>query len=302
MTLVITEVSEVFGCVVVGDSAVTIKTNIGTNVEFGVEKVHYSAEATIGFAIWGNACLAGRRVDDIISSFVSQLTRTASPRSAGRDIAALLTTEGKRDGRTWDALRGGVHVCGYEGSVPVLFHVHTGDERPAPQGPFQLYEDFPDARRGFHLRNGYYEMFGALFDSMKQYAAGLHQLGFKWPDETVEDRVSYYSIMVGPVAQTLKAAGRVASVGGTVSAFAFNMNGIQVDKRLSRGNVDFCRGGGTMTSFCEAPSNYGLPTGKPIPGLFSRTPKTTPASSGCSSRWQRIASRAISHASPSVRP
>ena len=159
MTLVVTEVSEEFGCVVIGDSAVMV----GTNVEFGAEKVHYSAEATIGFAIWGNACLAGRRVDELIASFVSHLTRTASPRSAGHDLAALLTSEGKKDGRTWETLRGGVHVCGYEGSVPVLFQVHTGHDPPAPQGPFHLYEDFPDASAGVQLRNGYHKMFAALF-------------------------------------------------------------------------------------------------------------------------------------------
>lgn len=51
MTLVVTEISEQFGCVVVADSAVTM----GTKVVYGAEKVHYSSEARIGFAIWGNA-------------------------------------------------------------------------------------------------------------------------------------------------------------------------------------------------------------------------------------------------------
>jgi hypothetical protein len=247
MTLVITEVSEAFGCVVVGDSAVLV----GASVVFGAEKIHYSTEATIGFAIWGNACLAGRRLDEFVSSYVSHLTRTASPRSAGRELAALLCLEGKKDGRSWDALRGGVHICGYEGSVPVLFHIHTGHEPPAPQGPFQLYEDFPDASPGFHLRNGYYKMFAAFYDGMQHYAAGLKALGFRWPSESVEDRVSYYTIMVEAVARTLEAAGRVPAVGGGVSSFAFNRNGLRVDKRLPGYNEDFCRSGGEMASFSD---------------------------------------------------
>ena len=250
MTLIVTEVSEQFGCVVVGDSAVMI----GKRVVFGAEKVHFSSDANIGFAIWGNACLAGQRVDELISSFVLQLPKTESPRSAGDKLAALLASEGQKDGRSWKALRGGVHVCGYEGSVPVLFHVHTGHEPPAPQGPFRLYEDFPDARSARHLRNGYYKMFGPLIDGMQHYAAGLHRLGFQWPNEAVEDRVSYYLIMVDTVARTLKDAGRVASVGGKVSAFAFNRNGIQVDKRSPRENVDFCSSSGTMPCFCETPA------------------------------------------------
>jgi hypothetical protein len=250
MTLIITEVSEVFGCVIVGDTAITRN---GGDVIFGAEKVHYSAEANIGFAILGNACLNGRRMDMLLSSFVSQLTGTASPRSAGRDLAGLLTCEGKRDGRSWEKLRGGVHVCGYEGSLPVLFHVHTGHTPPTSQGPFELYEDFPDARQGVHLRNGFFQMFSHLFDGMQQYAAGLQTLGYKWPTETVEDRVSFYSIMVNTIAETLKAAGRAASVGGVVSAVAFNRNGIQVDKRVCRGVGDFCSSKGTLASFCECP-------------------------------------------------
>jgi hypothetical protein len=113
MTLVITEVSERFECIVVGDSAVTVN---GTQVVLGAEKVHYSDKASIGFAIWGNACLSGRRVDELVSSFVEGLPSTASPRSAGHDLAAFLTSEGEKDGRSWNALRGGVHVCGYQGS------------------------------------------------------------------------------------------------------------------------------------------------------------------------------------------
>ncbi|MHB8880080.1 MAG: hypothetical protein ACYC69_01065 [Thermodesulfovibrionales bacterium] len=245
MTLVVSEVSEKFGCVVVGDSAVTI----GTKILHGAEKVHYSPDANMGFAIWGNACLAGQRLDMIISSFVSRLESTSTPHSAGQELAALLRSEGQRDGRRWETLRGGIQICGYERSVPVLFHVHTGHEPPEPQGPFQLYEDFPDGRNFCHLRNGYYKMFAPLFDGMQQYAAGLNQLGFKWPNDSIEDRVSYYMLMVETVARTLNAAGRIASVGGNVSAFAFNRDGLQVDKRLPRGVEDICGKGSSLVFF-----------------------------------------------------
>jgi hypothetical protein len=138
MTLVVTEVSEAFGCVVVGDSAVMV----GTNVEFGAEKVHYSVEATIGFAIWGNACLAGRRVDELISSFVSHLTRTASPRSAGQDLAALLTIEGKKDGRAWEALRGGYTYAVMKAPYQCSFTCIQGTVHPRPKDPFSFMRTF----------------------------------------------------------------------------------------------------------------------------------------------------------------
>jgi hypothetical protein len=236
MTLVITEVSEAFGCVVVGDSAVTK----GTNVVYGAEKIHYSSAANIGFAIWGNACLVGQRVDEIIALFVSGLDGSTTPRNAGLQLAMLLNERGMQDGRDWLKLRGGVHICGYQNTTPVLFHVHTGHDPPEPQGPFQLHEDYPNATAGYHLRNGYYHMFAGLFDGMQHYAERLGQLGFRWPNGGVEDRVAYYSIMVETVARTLEAAGRQPSVGGLVSALAFNRSGIQVDKRIPRGEVDFC--------------------------------------------------------------
>jgi hypothetical protein len=236
MTLAISEASEKFGCVLVGDSAVTI----GTKVVYGAEKIHYSHEANIGFAIWGNACLGGQRVDELISSFASSLMTSDTPRSTGSKLAVFLNNEGRKDGRDWMDLRGGVHISGYQDGVPVLFHVHTGHEPPKHQGPFKLHEDFKDASNGCHLRNGYHKMFAYLFDAMEQYVLGLNELNFKWPNETIEDRVSYYSIMIDTIAQTLEAAQRVPSVGGRVSAIAFNRNGIQVDKLLTRGSDDFC--------------------------------------------------------------
>jgi|SRR5579862_1877666 hypothetical protein len=251
MTLVITEVSERFGCVLVGDSAVTIN---GTQVQLGAEKIHYSDDASIGFAIWGNACISGRRVDELVSSFVKGLPAAASPRSAGRELAAFLTHESEKDGRPWTQLRGGVHVCGYQDSVPVLFHVHTGPELPAPQGPFELHEDFPDATNGAQLRNGYYQMFAPLYLGMEQYVRRLNELKFTWPHQSVEDRVSYFSIMVETVARTLEAAARLPAVGKDVSGFAFNRNGIQVEKRLPR-RGEFCQGNGALTSFYQPDSS-----------------------------------------------
>jgi hypothetical protein len=244
ITSIVTEVSERFGCVVVGDTAVTIGRR---RVVLGAEKGHYSPEANIGFAIWGNACLAGERVDALVSRFAADLPGATSPRSAGRDLAEVLTDRGQHDGRAWDDLRGGVHVCGYEAGVPVLFHVHTGAELPARQTPYELHEDYPDARLGVHLRKGYYPMFGALFDGMQQYAAALAGLGFSWPYNSVEDRVSYYSLMVETVSRTLEASRRLPAVGRGVSAFAFNRAGLQVDLRLPRGPDNFCVEAGAMS-------------------------------------------------------
>jgi hypothetical protein len=133
----------------------------------------------------------------------------------------------------------------------VLFHVHTGPELPAPQGPFELHEDFPQAGNGAQLRNGYYQMFIPLFEGMEHYVQGLKPLGLKWPHESVEDRVSYYSLMVETVSRTLQSAARLPAVGKEVSAVACNRNGIQIEKRLPRYG-EFCTGKNAIASFCEA--------------------------------------------------
>jgi hypothetical protein len=77
-------------------------------------------------------------------------------------------------------------------------------------------------------------MFGVLFDGMQKYAAGLQELGFKWLKEIVEDRVSYYSIMVDTVAQTLKAAGRFGDNLGTICTILVQPFSCSGPRRRSR--------------------------------------------------------------------
>ena len=252
MTLVITEVSEKFGCVVVGDTAVTVN---GTDVILGAEKVHYSDTAMIGFAIWGNACLAGRRVDERVAAFVVGLPNTASPRSAGQELA----------GGSW-AVRGqrmvdpGQHfvaacMCAVIKTVfRYSFTFTLGLSFPRLRDRFGftriIQTQVPEFTFGMDTTQCLPPSFPAWRNTFKALGNGVSNGHTK----NVEDRVSYYSIMVETVAQTLKAAGRLPSVGSAVSALAFNQNGIRVEKRLPRAG-EFCKGTNAAASFCEADSN-----------------------------------------------
>lgn len=257
MTLVVSEVSTRFGCVLVGDSAVTVKRpGQDSAVRVGAAKIHYSAAANIGFAIWGNATFADRNYDAILDEFVGSLAANATPSSAGEALADLLAQAGTNDGRPWAALRSGAHVAGYENGYPALYHVHTGRELPAPQYPHQLHKDFQLVLDAVQLRNGFYPMFAALFPGMRDYAVSLSQLGFRWPFESIEDRVSFYEIAVRAVSDTLMAAGRLQAVGGTISAVAFNQHGLKVDKRLAVSSVPY-RMNGEMAEFCARLPNAG---------------------------------------------
>ena len=243
-----------FGCVVVGDSAVTIGTEQGWFS--GRRKFTIPLEANIGFAIWGNACLAGQRVDELhLPLFVNNLPRTAFPRSAGQDLAALLIRRGYQKMLRFEvgaSLRGGVHVCGLRGrALPVLFHIHTGPELPAPQAPFQPYEDFPDARHGAHLRNGYYPMFGALFQGMEQYVSALNQLGFTWPHQAVEDQVLILLNNGRDSCANTRGLRAVGGRGRAVSAFAYsNRNGSSGrPKAAPEAPKTFCQEGAELCHF-----------------------------------------------------
>lgn len=57
MTLVVTEVSEKYGCVVVGDTAVTIRNSAKARVTLGARKVHHAADANIDSQSGGTPAL-----------------------------------------------------------------------------------------------------------------------------------------------------------------------------------------------------------------------------------------------------
>jgi len=243
MTLVVSDVAA-NGFVLVGDSAVTVTRGGITRVLHGASKVHYSSDANVGFAVWGNACLAGRRVDDICAEVSASLDQVASPSVAASRLADELNASAAQDGRPWDVLRGGVHVSGYEDGVPVLFHLHTGGD--GPQHPCSLSRDFPDGRAGAHLRNGYYRVFAALFESMGSFIGSLRSLGMKWPTIQLEDRLRYYDLHVRIVSDVVVSTSGHPHVDTFTSAVAFDASGLRIGRRSVRSTRSFCSDPSTL--------------------------------------------------------
>lgn len=146
---------------------------------------------------------------------------------------------------SWNDLRRGVHVAGYVDGLPHLYHVHTGGDLTAQHEP-RLFRDFPyeagvslaDYRArlqtigGYHVRNGYHEVFGLLFDATYRFTEQLPGLGFTWPNGNLENRVSLYRILIQLVSDILQADGRLPHVGGTLSAVAFSERGLHIDQRI----------------------------------------------------------------------
>lgn len=246
MTLVVSEVSGL-GIVMVGDSAVTFHEGGHPKVRSGVAKIQYSDQANIGFAMWGRACVGTVPMDRWLSAFIADQT-AAGDRLA--DVASRLADSLNADLSAlgpvaWNKQRRGIHVAGYVEGLPHLYHVHTGGDANAshelrvfPDFPFGAQISLADYRDrlenvgGYHLRNGFYEVFGSLFDATYAFTSQLPQWGFQWPNRSLNDRGSLYRLLVQLVSDVLVAEGRLPQVGGPLSSIGFSPVGIQFDARL----------------------------------------------------------------------
>lgn len=244
MTVVVTELSR-FGIAMVADSAVTV-SGPNPSVHGGATKIQYSAEINVGFGLWGRACVGKEPMDWWLARFIREhVERTDGLLSVAQKLADRLNEDLRSTGAPWEALRRGIHVAGYVDGLPCAYHVHTGTEGE-PQHELRVFKNFPDdleiglpAYRRYlkdgmyHLRNGYYAVFGKLFEVMYGYTAELASLGFKWPFASLEHRVSLYRLLIRFVAETLAADGRIPSVGGDIQAIGFNEHGLVIDMQLA---------------------------------------------------------------------
>lgn len=254
MTLVVSEVTG-FGIVMVGDSAVTVRGE-PTRVYTGAAKIQYSHAANVGFAMWGRACVGGETQDRWLSQFIASIRDSESLPAIADRLAAELNHELVKEGEPWSELRRGIHIAGYVDGLPHLYHIHTGD--PAvEEHELRVFKDFPHIHGGglegyrtrlqmvggYHLRNGFYEVFGTLFDAVYQYTTVLRQLGFVWPSGSLDHRVSLYKLLVRFLGDTLVADGRLPSVGGETQALAFTERGLAVDQMQPPSSPAFTCGG-----------------------------------------------------------
>lgn len=244
MTLVVSEVSGL-GIVMVGDGAVTIRPNTGPDrVVDGAAKVQYARKANIGFAIWGSACVNMSQMDAWLARFIERHdSQSMGLEGMAKSLASALTEDLSKEADSGERLRRGIHIAGYVDGLPHLYHVHTGDEG-TPQHFPRVFKDFPYVRQpdldayrerletigGYHLRNGYYRMFGTLFDSIYGYTEALKALDFGWPNRSLDDRASLYCLLLRFISDTLEADNRLPSVGGEIQALGFTEAGMMVDK------------------------------------------------------------------------
>jgi len=253
MTLVVSEAST-FGIAMVGDSAITIvEPGRPPRIESGAAKVQYAPLANIGFAMWGDACVAGRQMDNWLDEFiVANDSKNADVESLGAILECELRSALKSESRSWNQMRRGLHIAGFIGGIPHIYHLHTGGDltnqheptlfRDYPYGIQLSPEEFRDRLQAgpCHVRNGYYQHFGALYESFQIYAQVLRQLGVDWPGQNLEDRCSFLTLQAEVVALTLQWSGRQKKVDDNISAIAFTPTGLIVDRRIAPRPAVWC--------------------------------------------------------------
>ena len=249
MTLVVSEVSR-HGIVMVGDSAVTHSRDARiVRVEPGAQKVQYSSAANIGITMWGWGQAGNQRLDLWVSEFMkSEAQSGVSIETLGTLLAQQLNRLRQENNVPMDeTTRSGFHLAGYENGCPRLWHVHTGHYHE-PVHEFRLYRDFPEGQGlspdqaliqieqgvlNFHLRNGYHQIFGLLFENVLSYSRNLRNLlRVEFPADTVEGRVQFNKLLVRSVADTLEASGLHPIVNNILSTIAFNQDRLLVDERI----------------------------------------------------------------------
>jgi hypothetical protein len=253
MTLVVTEASA-FGIAMVGDSALTV-SEVGhpQRILAGAAKVQYAPLANVGFAVWGDACVGSSLIDAWLTDFIQAHDRAGTDiESMGLALEGALRVALASDARAWNKKRRGIHLAGFVGGIPHIYHLHTGHDLKNQHQP-TLYRDYPygigatpqqfmqlAARTPQHLRNGYYQHFAGVYQSFKVYADLLPQIGVDWPGPSLDDRCAFLTLQAQVVALTLQWSGRQQKVNTDVSAIAFTPTGLTIDRRLTPSLAGVC--------------------------------------------------------------
>jgi len=251
MTLVVSEVSK-HGIVMVGDSAITIDRQDGTDpiAVGGASKVQYSRKANVGFAMWGYADVRGKRLDLWMDEFIrSEIEEGEEMESIGQRLTNRLKNELEQMGLPWCKLRFGIHMAGYQNGLPRLWHIHCGhSDFPYNEPPHEprLYHDIPadnsptddwlwriQEGAAPHLRNGYWRHYAKLYDAIRNDYGSFHEyLKIKLPKEPLEGRLEFHKILVRLVAGLLSAVEPHPAVNNELSSVAFTNDGLKIDERL----------------------------------------------------------------------
>ena len=246
MTLILTELSSL-GIAMAADSVVT-RTQMRTGLSYAVpnaaQKLQVIPYLNAGISCWGLGNIAGRDTDQWLSNFISSNTSLSTLQSFANELAKQLNAQVPPN--TSGANRLGFHLAAFEdynGTLtPSFYHIHDGPSTTLQQRgisinpnqfnanhdiPPQLFQQLASAGRTPLTRNGDYELYVRIFDSLENFFQQLQPLGIVIPcSQNLFDRADYLVFKIRTMSEIYRLSNLVPGIGGDIHYLTINQNGI----------------------------------------------------------------------------
>lgn len=247
MTLVLTELSPL-GITMAADSAVTI-----TNTVTGLSHVQNNAAQKLqtipylnaGISCWGMGIINGISTDQWLTDFIAA---NSAVNNLG-DFATSLENElnqlipsnpNPQNGRL------GFHLAGYEiyqGShTPSFYHIHEGASTALQQRgitinpnqfnanhdvPPQIAVQFLAQGQSWITRNGDYQLYASIFQSLETMFQQLSPLGIRIPNsQNLVDRVEYLVFQIRTISEIYRLSNLIPGIGGDIYFISISQVGL----------------------------------------------------------------------------
>lgn len=241
MTLVLSDLSR-HGIIMIGDTAVVRREGGAAVSNAGdADKVQYFTEAKIGAAIWGIRSIGETTSDIVLAKFIRDHDSTGlGLEECGNGLARRFNELMDGAGLDTRDRAGGIHLGGYIGENPKLWHVHWSAK--GVDGPWALAKDFPEGtsrseeemledireRRGnAQLVNGMNRELNMAREAIQFFSRLLeiHSLG-TFPHDSILGRIRYVRMLHGMVSAALFVPGKPVYVSEKQKLIAFDRHGI----------------------------------------------------------------------------
>ncbi len=248
MTLVLTELGP-FGIAMAADSAVTF-TYPDTGLSYAepnrARKLRAVPVLNAGMSCWGWGTIADMPTDQWVSDFIDSHRSIATLRGFAEELAGQLNEQVAPN--TTGNNRLGFHLAGFEGfegkRTPSFFHVHDGpstvlESRGIRVDPkrFNANHDMPpeilqdeiklSPRRTYITRNGDYQPYAKLSQSLENLFRELLRLGIRIPNsQNLDDRAEYLVFEIRTISELYRLSNLIPGIGGRIDFLTINEGGL----------------------------------------------------------------------------
>lgn len=218
MTLVLSDLSR-HGIIMIGDTAVVRRAGgVAVGNAGDADKVQYFTEAKIGAAIWGILSIGKTTSDLVLAEFIRDHDSAGlGLEECGNGLARRFNELMDSAGLDTRDRAGGIHLGGYIGENPKLWHVHWS--ATGVDGPWALAKDFPEGtgrsdkemlddireRRGnAQLANGMNRILNMAREATWQYSGLLEKHErLIFPHDSIDGQIRYVRMLHGMVSAAL---------------------------------------------------------------------------------------------------